>query len=160
MILRKRAWDVMREDFASVAETAKLGDVMKTMRERLKGQPEAHLIVVVTDTGKFAGVVTAWDVLRTAEDCVLKEDLRHLEEADWDRAFGRACALCCGVEVRKVMRKDAPMVKPSDPLLLVLNALVESKRNWVIVEEGDKPLGVILIGDLFREITREMVDFF
>ncbi|EPR44459.1 CBS domain containing protein [Desulfovibrio sp. X2] len=157
MILRKRAWDVMREDFETIRENATLGEVMNKMRERLREQPEAHLMVVVTELGKLAGVVTAWDVLRAAEDCVLKEDVSNVDEADWDAAFGRACMLCCGTEVRKIMHRDTPMVKPGDPLLLVLNALIESKRSWVVVEEGGRAIGVILIGDLFREITHEMV---
>ena len=157
MILRKRAWDVMREDFESVRDTAALGEVMRKLRKRLKGQPEAHFMVVTTETGKLAGVITAWDVLRAAEDCVLKENVGDAEEADWDAAFGRACTMCCGTSVKDILHKETPTVKPGAPLLLVLNELVKSRRNWVVVEEGDKPIGIILIGDLFREITREMV---
>jgi len=157
MILRKRAWDVMREDFEVVQETAALGEVMQKLRERLKEQPEAHLMVVTTENGKLAGVITAWDVLRAAEDCVLKERVNDADEADWDAAFGRACTICCGIPVKNILHKDTPSVKPGAPLLLVLNELVKSRRNWVVVEEGDKPIGIILIGDLFREITREMV---
>ncbi len=157
MILRKRAWDVMREDFEVVQETAALGEVMQKLRERLKEQPEAHLMVVTTENGKLAGVITAWDVLRAAEDCVLKEKVNDADEADWDAAFGRACTICCGIPVKNILHKDTPSVKPGAPLLLVLNELVKSRRNWMVVEEGDKPIGIILIGDLFREITREMV---
>lgn len=157
MILRKRAWDVMREDFESVRDTAALGEVMQKLRGRLKEQPEAHFMVVTTETGKLAGVVTAWDVLRATEDCVLKEKVDAASEDDWDAAFGRACTICCGIPVRNILHKETPTVKPGTPLLLVLNELVKSRRNWVVVEEGDKAIGVILIGDLFREITREMV---
>ncbi|WP_029898274.1 CBS domain-containing protein [Desulfohalovibrio reitneri] len=157
MLQRKRAWDVMREDFFAVEEDADLGSVMDGLRERLKEQPEAHLVIVCGRGGRLRGVVTAWDALRTTRACLQRdEELEAAGEKDWEAAFSRACKECREVPVRKLINRDAPIVKPSDQLQVVLDALVESRRNWVVVEEGGKPIGVILIGDLFREITREM----
>lgn len=161
MILRKRAWDVMREDFAKVDDRATLADVMKIMRENLKDTPEAHIVLVLSEMGNLKGVVTAFDVLKTAENIVIQDQsLKDLDETDWDAAFTRACGMCSGIEITKVMRGNVPTVKPNDPLLLVLNSLVEAKRNWVIVEEGEKPIGIIVISDLYREITRDMIASF
>ncbi len=161
MILRKRAWDIMREDFAKVDDQATLADVMKIMRESLKDAPEAHIVVVLSEMGNLKGVVSAFDVLKTAENIVIQDQsLKDIDATDWDAAFSRACGMCSGIEITKVMNRNVPTVKPNDPLLLVLKSLLEAKRNWVVVEEGERPIGVIIISDLYREITRDMVASF
>ncbi|MFW5489243.1 MAG: HPP family protein [Desulfovibrio sp.] len=159
MILRKRAWDIMRTDFAKVDDQATLADVMKIMRESLKDTPEAHIVLVLSEMGNLRGVVSAFDVLKTAENIVVQDQsvLSDSEGTDWDAAFRRACGMCSGIEITKVMNDKVPSVKPNDPLLLVLHALVEARHNWIVVEEGEKPIGIIVISDLYREITREMV---
>jgi predicted transcriptional regulator len=161
MILRKRAWDIMREDFASVPETANMADVVKILWAGLKDRPDMNIVIVTSPAGALKGVITTWDVLRSIEEFVFQgESLRNAEEADWDKAFAKACGMCSGIAVDKLMHKNVPLVRPNDPLLLVVNTLATGKRNWAVVEEGGKAIGVILIGDLYREITREMVKNF
>ena len=40
MLLRKRAWDIMREDYASVREDASLSEAIRALGESRKKQPD------------------------------------------------------------------------------------------------------------------------
>jgi len=158
MLLRKRAWDIMREDFLTVATNAGLGEVLVRLRESIAKQADNDFAVVVREAGQLAGVLTMRDMLRVIQDCVLRDEIvRNAEEMDWDRAFARACDLCCNRTVSEIMDKKPLVVRPNEPILLVLNNLVESRFRWAVVEEGNRPIGVVVMGDLYNEISREMV---
>ena len=157
MLLRMRAWDIMREDFLSVREDATLADVVRVLRTAQKTDPDQYRVLVLAMTGDLVGVITAWDILRKLENSVLQDDtLRNIDDMDWDNAFDKACIKRCGEPINRIMHKNVPTVKPNEPLLLALNSLVDSKRNWVAVVEGGRPLGVIMVSDIFREMTRKL----
>ncbi len=161
MLLRKRAWDIMREEFLVVEEKTSMAEVITKLRESISKHADDDFAIVIKESGQLAGVITARDMLRAIEDCVLRDDVvRNAEETDWDRAFAKACTLCCHRSVKDIMERRPPTVRPNDPVLLVLNKLVDSKVRWAVVEEGAKPIGVVLINDLFSEISREMVKSF
>jgi CBS domain-containing protein len=158
MLLRKRAWDIMRDDPVLIEDTQNLGTAIRLMREEVRNQPDSQVACVVNENGRFLGAVTIWDLIRNVENLVLKDEtLTRADETDWDKAFSRACSICYGLDLKKIMHKKIPMVKPNDPLVLVVNRLVETKRSWAVVEEGGRPIGVVFISDLFREISREMI---
>ena len=158
MLLRKRVWDVMRDDFLAVDGQTPFVEVVGKLRELIKAQPDNDLIVVVDENGRFSGAIGIREVMRLIEDCVLTDEaVRNAEATDWDKAFARACTLCCGTRIAGLMDKKPPRVKPGDPLLWVVNELVKGKARWAVVVEGEKPIGVVLIGDVYREISREMV---
>lgn len=161
MLLRKRAWDIMRDEFLVIEETTSMAEAITKLRENIRKRPDNDFALVVKNGGQLAGVLTARDLLRAIEDCVLRdESVRNAEDTDWDRAFGKACTLCGNRRAKDLMERKPPVVRPNDPILLVLNALVDSKVRWAVVEEGGKPIGVVVIADLFDEVSREMVSAF
>lgn len=161
MLLRKRAWDIMRNEFLVVEDKTSMAEVITKLREAIRKQPDNDFALVVKENGQLAGVLTARDMLRAIEDCVLRdENVRSAGDTDWDRAFAKACTLCCNRSIKDIMERKPPVVRPNDPIMLVLNALVDGKVRWAVVEEGGKPIGVVVIADLFDEISREMVKAF
>lgn len=161
MLLRKRAWDLMREDFPSISENATLAEAIRVLREAMKDHPENHTVVVLRKNGSYRGVVTIWNALRAVQNTVLRDDaLKNVEDTDWDKAFARACAVCCQTGLAGHMEEDLAVLKPGDLLLTVLDQFLAKKRGFAVVEEGDRVIGVIHAGDLFHEIATDMIKSF
>ncbi|MBI9109741.1 CBS domain-containing protein [Maridesulfovibrio ferrireducens] len=161
MLLRKRAWDMMREDFATIDESASLAETIRLLRDSMKTAPDNNIVVVKTKKGSLRGVASIWTMLKAVEDKVLKdEDLRLNEDTDWDRAFKRAGTACCHSTLDDHIETDIPILKPTDPMLVVLEIFRKKHRSWALVQEGGSIIGVVLISDVYRELTRDLVTQF
>jgi signal-transduction protein with cAMP-binding, CBS, and nucleotidyltransferase domain len=158
MLWRKRAWDVMRDDALTVSEDAAFFAVIEKLRAATKDAPDNDVVLVVDEHGALKGAAGIRDVMKVIEGFVLADEfVRAPEETDWDKVFARACGLSCGKLISEVMDKHPPMVEPTAPILVVLDKLVTTGSRWIVVVEGGRPLGVVLIGDVFREVSREML---
>ena len=92
---------------------------------------------------------------------VLKdENLRSAGEVDWDKQFANACLGCTQIRLDDHIIKNPPILKPNEPILLVLDTFLKSRRDWALVMEGDKVMGVVYVTDVYREMTRDMVHLF
>ncbi|KAB1442147.1 HPP family protein [Pseudodesulfovibrio senegalensis] len=161
MMLRKRAWDMMRDDFAAVREDASLAEAIRVMRESMKEHPENYVVVVKNKAGKLVGVVSIRSVLTAVKKSVLKEEnLKQVGETDWDQAFRDACLICTQMRLDDYIERNIPVLRPNDPALVVLDNFLKDKNHWGVVVEGGKVIGVVYIADLYREMTRDMVKLF
>ncbi|NDV21153.1 CBS domain-containing protein [Desulfovibrio sp. JC022] len=161
MLLRKRAWDIMNEEFSTIDESASLSEAVRSLRDSMKEAPDNHIVVVKKKNGSLRGVVSIWTMLKAVEDLVLKdEDLSLSEEADWDRAFKRAGTACCSAALDGHIEEDVAILKPTDPMLVVLEIFRKKKRTWALVQEGGNIIGVVLLSDVYREVTRDLVQQF
>lgn len=161
MLFRKRAWDLMREDFATVDETASLAEAVRSLRESQKKAPENNVVLVMGKGGALKGAVSIWNVLQATDECVLRDpELKLVRESDFDKTFARACAVCTHTGIASHMETEVPSLKPSDPLPVVLELFLRKRRGWAVVEENGKVLGVILVADLYREMSADMVAAF
>jgi predicted transcriptional regulator len=158
MLLRKRAWDILREDYPRVADEATLLEIIRALAGA-EGKPqEADAVVVLGPEGDFAGLVTMDDVLAILERNVFRgAPLDGSQGGDWDEAFRRACLGCGEVRAKDLARPDEPAVHPNDPLLMVVESFLDRGRNTAVVREGDRVLGVVLKADAFREVGREVL---
>lgn len=155
MLLRQRAWDMMREEFPKVEDSVTLAEASRTLREFMREHQEVHFITVTGKRGKFKGVVSIWTILKAVENCVLKDDsLKLTDDPGWDSAFARSCAICTQVDLGQYLNKDVPVFKPNDPLLVVLETFLQKKSGYGIVEEGEAIIGILLVSDLYRELDR------
>ncbi|WP_027723205.1 CBS domain-containing protein [Maridesulfovibrio zosterae] len=161
MLLRKRAWDMMREEFATIDESASLAEGIRMLRDSMKNAPDNSIVVVKKKNGSLRGVASIWTMLKAVEDQVLKDDdLSLTEETDWDRAFKRAGTACCAASLEDHIEEDVAILKPTDPMLVVLEILRKRNRSWALVSEGGKIIGVVLLSDVYRELTRDLVTQF
>ena len=165
MLFRKRAWDMMREEFAWVDESASLAEVVRALRDSQQATPENNVVLVLgksgSETRKLKGAVSVWKVLEAVDECVLRDpELKVVEESDFDKTFARACAVCTHTSLDRHMEPDVPMLKPSDPLPVVLELFLRKRRGWAVVEENGKVLGVVLVADVYRELSRDMCGAF
>lgn len=152
MLLRKRTWDIMREDFASVREDASLSDAIRALGESREKYPDCSVVLVFSQSGHFLGLLSMWNLVQGMGPCLLKGSMLEGSEVDWDKAFGRACRNCAQVRISECLQTDVPILKPNDPLARVLEVFLDYRRGRAVVEEGGRVIGLVTLADLFREI--------
>ncbi len=161
MLQRKRAWDVMREDFPKADASVTLAEAGRILYEFMKKTPEMNVCIITGPRGQVVGAVSTWTMFRAVEHGIIKDSgLLRSAEQDWDRNFQRACTVCTHVGLEGVMDTDFAVLKPSDSLFTVLQAFLDKNRSYAVVEEGGKVIGLVLALDLYREFAREMVKTF
>ena len=154
MLLRKRAWDVMRTDFLTIEESAGLTEAIAALHKSLETSQDNDCVVVTSDKGRFLGVLTVRSALMALGPCLLKE-LHARGDQDWERSFDHAVRACSRGRVSEYVQKGVPVVKPAESLGRVLEMLNDYRTNRLAVEEGDKIIGLILHADVFKELCRE-----
>lgn len=160
MLFRKRAWDLMREDFAWVDESASLAEAVRVMRASQQATPENNVVLVMSK-GALKGAVSVGNVLKAVDSLVLRDpDLKIAKESDFDKTFARASAACTHTALAGHMESDLPTLKPNDPIPAIMDLFLRKRRGWAVVEENGKVLGIILVSDLYRELTTDMVEAF
>lgn len=158
MLMRKRAWDIMRDDFTSVDESSGLLPLISALRDAVSNDSDNHIAVVFDDDGRFKGVITMWDVMKRLEKSVFSDEIvLRYDDADWDKAFARACRACADKGIDGLLQEDVPVVQPTDPLVVVIEAFLDHRRGWALVQDADKVLGVIFKSDIFREVSRDVL---
>lgn len=157
MLLRKRVWDIMREDFAFVREDASLSEAIGVLRAIRAKQADMSFVLVFSKSEKFLGVVSMWNLIQGMGPCLLKGSVLEDNEVDWDSTFTRACRSCAQVRIADCLQHDIPTLKPNDPLARVLEVFLDYRRGRAVVEEGGKIIGVVTLADLFKEISDSLV---
>jgi CBS domain-containing protein len=155
MLLRERAWDVMRTDFVVIRESDSLREAAVHLRKAMKENPERACAVVMTSDGEFRGAVTAWWLLLYVEQCALEDSLKLTNGQDFETKFRTVTRKCFARRAGEVVERDMPIVKPQDPLSAVLEAMLSTRRRWAVVMEGGKVLGMISAEDVFMQLEWE-----
>ncbi|MCK9240155.1 CBS domain-containing protein [Desulfocurvus sp.] len=158
MLMRKRAWDIMRDDLTIVGEDIGFMELIRALYRGLEADTDNHIAVIQDADGVFKGVVTMWNVMRKLEECVFGDDaLMELKDQDWDRAFALACRACSAKGIAGLLETKVPRVQPNDPLITVVADFLRHRRGWSLVCDGDKVLGVIFKADIFKEVGRDVL---
>lgn len=153
MLLRKRVWDIMREEFACVKEDASLAEAIAALRDIRAKQSDAACILVFAGGGQLLGVLSIWSLLQGIGPCLLKGASLSGSDVDWDNAFSQACRSCAQVRITDCLRQDVPVLKPTDPVARILEVFMDYHRDLAVVEEGGRIIGVVTIADVFHELT-------
>lgn len=158
MLMRKRAWDIMRDDYTTVGEDTGLMEIIRALRLGVEGDSDNHIAVVEDADGNYKGVITMWNVMRKLEECVFGDDsLLDLKDQDWDKAFALACRACSAKGIGDLLETKVPMVQPNDPLITVVEEFLQHQRGWSLVLDGERVIGVIFKSDIFKEVSRDVL---
>ncbi|MDR2504132.1 MAG: CBS domain-containing protein [Deltaproteobacteria bacterium] len=155
MLMRKRAWDMAREDYARVEGDASLVEVMRKLSECVKSG-NGCLCVLVFEGTELLGAVSIWDTIRFMNSTIRQIGLSR-EEREWDfeNLFHAVCALGAAAHVTDVMDTGYTILAPDMPIPEIMAKLVKNGRSYAVVMEGTRTLGVIMIQDIFVELTDE-----
>ncbi|MDD2219746.1 MAG: CBS domain-containing protein [Desulfoplanes sp.] len=160
MLLRKRAWDVMREEYPAVKENTSLSIVIKTLEDSRKEYPDNNFVLVLSQDGKKClGLLSMWNIIQAIGPCLLKGVGMTDQDVDWDKAFKHACMTCSQVDIKEFMQVDVPRINPNEPLARVLEIFLDYRRGRAIVEDGERILGVVLLADLYMEISHDVMSW-
>lgn len=157
MLLRKRAWDIAREEYPVVRADDSLAEAMRCLRE-FQTRDAGCICALVLDKGdNFVGAISIWDTMRFMERHLLRGSaLDGFDESGFDRVFHNACKVAGSTAVSKIMDRHVTTLRPDEPLPMVLEQVVQRGRSYAVVKEGPKVLGVVMITDLYQEISGEI----
>ena len=154
-MISKRAFDALRTDVIVVDAGESLEAVAGKLRKHLEKSPDMDAVAVMRQ-GRFLGVVSLRTLLGDLNDCALDASLREsLGDDDFEDTYRLACRRCMCRKAAEAARRDIPKVAPSDSLHLVLDAMIKADSRFAVVLEGEKVLGLVPLGEIFREMRRE-----
>lgn len=159
MLLRKRAWDMVRKEAGRVTENVGLPAVVQIMRESLRKERDNDVVLVMTEGGGLRGTVEMHKILKHLEKQFFageqpdipigKDDGRY-----WDELFKTVCKDACDIGIEKLVDKHPPVVQAQEPLLLVVEVFLRRKeKNYVVVEDDGQVLGLVFRCDLYLEVA-------
>lgn len=154
-MLRKRAFDALRADLLIVDASETLDAVSDKLQRHLEKSPDMDAVAVMRQ-GRFFGILSLRTLLGDLNDCALDASLRtSLGDDDFEATYREACRHCMARRASEAARRDIPRVAPSDSLHLVLDAMIKADSRFAVVLEGDRLLGFVPLGEIFREMRRE-----
>jgi len=154
-MLRKRAYDALRTDVLCVDAGDLLEAVADRLEKHLEKSPDMDA-VVVTRQGRYMGIVSLRTLLGDLNDCALDASLRtSLGPGDFETVYKDACHHCMHRKVADAVRRDIPVVSPSEPLHQVLDAMIKADSRFAVVLEGSRLLGLVPLGEIFHELRHQ-----
>ena len=153
-MLRKRAYDALRTDVLCVEAGEMLESLADKLQHHLEKSPDMDAVAVMRGR-RFLGVVSLRTLLGDLNDCALDASLRtSLGDDDFEATYEVACSHCLSRKAADAARRDIPRVAPSDPLHVVLGAMIAADSRFAAVFDGDRLLGLVPLGEIFREMRR------
>jgi hypothetical protein len=111
------------------------------------------------DGKKCIGVLSMWNIIQAIGPSLLKGAGMSERDVNWDKAFKHACMICSQVDIKDFMQVDVPRINPNEPLARILEIFLDYRRGRAIVEDGDRILGVVLLADLYLEISHDVTSW-
>lgn len=156
MLMRKRAWDIVREDYVRVESDGSLAEVMERLLECVKSR-NGCLCVLVFEGQTLLGAVSIWDTVRFMTACLKQAGLaKDTGDGAFEELFHAACKLGVSARVVDIMDRDFAVLAPDTPLVGVMAGFVKKGRSYAVVKEGSQTLGVIMIQDVFEALAEEV----
>lgn len=157
MLLRKRAWDIVREEYPTLLENDSLTDAVRKLNACVGNACGCLCALVFNDEGHLKGSISIWDTMRFMEDKLTQRSTMRGGEDGYDRVFHNACKLAGSTKVKSLMDRDMTILAPDDSLITIMDKLVKKGRSYAVVKDASKVIGVIMINDVFHEVGTEMV---
>lgn len=159
MLMRKRAWDLMREEYPSITTKQQLADAMSALHEFQKAQPQCIAVAVVDDEGRPKGMITMRGVLDYIRGSLKSRDvLREIENGGFDQLITQSCQMFGSTPITGIMEETVLKVSPEDSLLSLVDKFLKNRKEAALVVDGDKVLGMILLADVYREVSKSVAE--
>jgi CBS-domain-containing membrane protein len=115
-----------------------------------------HTVVIFDETEKAVGLLTQKDILRGLQP---KFGPRQRKGATvlWEDLLASASRKRLTLPVQEFVSRPGAMARADDSILEAAQALLREKTDLLPVMEGGKLIGVVLMEDLFQEITNAVL---
>ncbi|MGE4296413.1 MAG: CBS domain-containing protein [Desulfovibrionaceae bacterium] len=155
MLLRKRAWDIMRPPMSGVSIGASVAEAMRVLDAVMATTPDCHTILVETEDGDVAGSLSIWDVLRHLDAAMGRDpDLRDEASPGHENTVRAAWARLAATPLVDIMDPHVPLIAPGDPLSLVLEKMLLNGRTMAVVTDAGKVLGTLHVDDVYAMVSK------
>jgi len=153
MLLRKRAWDIMRKDTVRAGLDQSVAEAMQALDATMAASPENHTVLVQDPDGVVVGSVSIWDVLRHLDAAVAHDpELKHADRPGYESAVRGTWVRLAATPLSEIMDPHVPMIAPQDPLALVLEKMLMHGRSMAAVADAGKVLGTVHIHDVYASV--------
>ncbi len=147
------ARDVMVTSFDRIHQDAPIEDAINMILKgkiRETGQKTIS-IIVVDDGGQMVGVISMYDILFH-----LRPDFLNLSvEADtllWEGQLKRLTEALKSKKVNQLMSTNVTSASLDEHIIVILDKMIKNKFRRLPVLEGNKPIGIIYIFDVYYRI--------
>lgn len=156
MLMRKRTWDIVREDYVRVQMDDSLVEVMRKLLDCVKSG-NGCLCALVFEGANLLGAVSIWDTVRFMTASLKQAGLtKESSEGDFENMFHIACKLGVATRVADIMDGEYTVLAPDLPLPVAMARFVKKGRSYAVVKEGTRTLGVVMIQDIFEALAEEV----
>ena len=147
MPLQKHVWEVMESEFSTIHPDATVREAAELLAEKVKSSRHVQGLIVVDSENRYKGIVTVKDVL---------VHLKGLFDASCGEGgpnilslFSDRCRMDAGKKVSEIMKKEHVMITPNSTLVDAMKKLMDDSVRVMPVVEGNRPVGVLYLHDLF-----------
>jgi predicted transcriptional regulator len=144
---------VMTRKFSTIKADAHLKEAYDAIKKNLEGPPHAPGLVVLDQSGKYAGALTVDDFMKE-----LARLYRHAcdkpEKKDWFETFSDQCELIGIKEVSAIMSSKRLSIREGDDFEKSCQLILENKLNLLaVLNENAEPVGIITRRKVLEEVA-------
>lgn len=149
--------DVMVTDFDTIHHNAPVTDVINMILsgKRRKSGHRTISLTVVDDYGQLVGVISMFDILYH-----LRPDFLNLSlDANYFPWTGKLKGFVETLKEKKVgqlMSTNVMTASKDDHIMVILDHMIKNKFRRLPIVEGNKPIGVIFLSDVYHSIFESM----
>lgn len=156
MEMEKTNNEVMISDFCTISADATVKEAYASMEKNLQGPPHSPGLVVVSEKGTYAGVLTMDDLMNELRQ-YYRDACDKPGQGEWIATFFRQCELIAIKKVSEIMSGKRRWIRSSDLFEKSCELILYKKLNWLaVVDENSKPVGIITRRMVLREIGSRM----
>ncbi len=153
------ARDIMVKEFDKIHSSAPASEAIEMIlngRVRATGHKTVSLIVV-DSSSELAGVVTMFDILYHLRPSFLNFGFR-VEEIEWRGQLLNLVSELKKKKVKQIMSTNVVWASPDEHLMVLLDRMVRNKYRRLPVLEGQKPVGIVYISDIYHHLFTKLND--
>jgi predicted transcriptional regulator len=153
MELQKTNNDAMTPDFATIRADAHLKEAYDAIKKNLEGPPHSPGLVVLSNDGKYAGVLTIDDLMKELGR-LYRDACDKPGRKDWMDAFFSQCELAGIKKVSEIMSGNRLSIRAGDSFEKSCELILYKKLHLLaVVDENSKPVGIITRRKVLMEIA-------
>jgi CBS domain-containing protein len=151
------AKDVMVTDFDTIHQNAPIEEAINIILDgkvRKSGHKTISLIAV-DDYGQLAGVISMYDILYHFRPDFLNLSL-DADSFSWSGQLKGFVDALKGKQVNQLMSMNVMKASLDDHIMVILDHMVKNKYRRLPVLDGNKPIGIIYVSDVYYSIFKSL----
>ena len=151
------AKDVMSTNFHTLLPDTPITEAVRMFKKASKKEQQKVFGMMVTNEDeRLVGMISMYDIL-----LFIRPKHVHIwgmmEDIDTDGLIETACERAKSILVGDIMTTDLITVTPDTHLMMILDIMIKKHIRRIPVLEGEKPVGIVYISNLFYHLLNRMI---